>query len=36
MNEVFGDVFVTIHMTDAIEADKLQVTDHVEAVELKV
>lgn len=35
INEVFGDTFVTIHMDDHIQPEKLQVTDHVESVELR-
>ena len=36
VNEVFGDTFVTIHMADRIEPEKLEVSDHVESVEVKV
>ncbi|KAK5167459.1 uncharacterized protein LTR77_007158 [Saxophila tyrrhenica] len=35
VSEVFGDTFVTIHMDDAVPAEKLQVTNRVEGVELK-
>ncbi len=35
INEVFGDTFVTVHMSDSIPAEKLEVSAHVESVELK-
>ena len=35
VNEVFGDTFVTIHMADHIEPSKLEISQHVESVELK-